>query len=65
MANVIIEIDGVKHKLIPNDPGTPPLEYCTPEDCSLYINCDRLRDCLCCIHDAGSAVVNHYELIKE
>lgn len=65
MANVIIEIDGVKHKLTPNDPDPHPFEYCTPENCSLYRNCYLSRDCPCCIHDAGSAVVNHYELIKE
>lgn len=64
MAKVIIEIDGVKHKLTPNDPEHIG-EYCTPENCSLYRNCYLSRDCLCCIHDAGSAVVNHYELIKE
>lgn len=65
MANVIIEIDGVKHKLISNDPGTHVGEYCTPEGCSLYRNCYLSRDCPCLIHDPGSPVVNHYEIIKE
>lgn len=59
---VIIEIDGARHVLMPDEQGAGVEFYCEQGMCSLYHLCKLSRDCLCTIHDPSKAPKEHYEL---
>lgn len=44
MKKIVIEIDGVRHQLMPTPQGK---DYCTKDKCSLYKECQRSSVGLC------------------
>ena len=57
---LVIEVDGVRHKQVADDPIKPSTYYCTKEGCSLYELCQDSSTTPCCINDPG-ATYWHYE----
>lgn len=59
---LVIEVDGVRHKQVADDPTKPTSYYCGKEGCSLYELCYDSSTIPCSINDQG---VPHWHYEKE